>query len=224
MKKFDIKKVIPYVVAIVVFIAISMIYFSPLLEGKKLSQSDLINFKGSAKEIIDYRNATGQEALWTNSMFGGMPAYQINILSKTNIVPYIKEISFAGLPFPANILFVLFLGFFILLITLKVDPWLSIIGAIAFAFSTYFLLFISVGHNSKALAIAFMPAVMSGVILTYRGKYLLGGALTALFMAIEISVNHVQMTYYMLMIVGFVSLFEFIYAIIEKNTNLFLYP
>ena len=221
MKKFDIKKVIPYVVAIVVFIAISMIYFSPLFEGKKLSQSDLINFKGSAKEIIDYRNATGQEALWTNSMFGGMPAYQINILSKTNIVPYIKEISFAGLPFPANILFVLFLGFFILLITLKVDPWLSIIGAIAFAFSTYFLLFISVGHNSKALAIAFMPAVMSGVILTYRGKYLLGGALTALFMAIEISVNHVQMTYYMLMIVGFVSLFEFIYAIIEKKYKSF---
>ncbi len=221
MKKFEIKKAIPYVVAIIVFMAISLMYFSPLLEGKKISQSDVVQYKGSSKEISDFRDATGTEALWTNAMFGGMPAYQISVLYKTNVVPYVNKIFMGGLPYPANIFLVLFIGFFILLIVLKVDPWLAIIGAIAFAFSTYFLLFLSVGHNAKTLAIAFMPAVLSGIILTYRGKYLLGGALTALFMAIEISVNHVQMTYYMIIVLGFVALFEFIYSLIEKKFKVF---
>ncbi|MEI6124643.1 MAG: YfhO family protein [Bacteroidota bacterium] len=221
MKKFNFKKVIPYVVAIVVFIAISLIYFSPLLEGKRLNQSDVMQYKGSSKEILDYRTTTGEEVLWTNSMFGGMPAYQISVLYKTSIVPYFSKIMMAGLPFPANILFVLFLGFFILLVVLKVDPWLSIVGSIAFAFSSYFLLYISVGHNAQALAVAYIPTVVAGIILTFRGKYLLGGAVTALFMAIEISVNHVQMTYYMLIIIGFIVLFEFIYAIIQQNIKAF---
>ncbi len=222
MKKFEIKKAIPYLVAIMVFMAISLIYFSPLLEGKSINQSDVVQYKGSSKEISDFRDATGTEALWTNAMFGGMPAYQISVLYKTNVVPYINKIFMGGLPYPANIFLVLFIGFFILLIVLKVDPWLSIVGGIAFAFSTYFLLFLSVGHNAQTLAIAFMPAVLSGIILTYRGKYILGGALTALFMAIEISVNHVQVTYYMLFVLGFVALFEFIYSLIEKKFKVFI--
>lgn len=221
MKNFNFKKLIPYVVAIGVFIAISLIYVSPIFDGKQISQSDVIHYKGSSKEISDHRNATGEEALWTNSMFGGMPAYQISVLYKTSVVPFFKKIMMAGLPFPANILFVLFLGFFILLLTLKADPWLSIVGAIAFAFSSYFFIYLNVGHNSQTLAIAFIPLVLSGILLTFKGKYLLGGAMTALFMAIEINVNHVQMTYYMLLIVGFIALFEFVYAIIEKKLKTF---
>lgn len=217
MKNFDFKKLIPYAVAIVVFIGISIIYFSPLLDGKQLYQSDIVNYKGSAQEIKDFRKATGEEALWTNSMFGGMPAYQIDVSYKTNVAKVFNNIFKLWLPHPASILFVLLLCFFILLITLKADPWLSIVGAVAFAFSSYFFLTIAVGHNAKTLAIAYMPAILAGIILTYRGKYLLGAALTALFFAIEISVNHIQMTYYFMMIVGFVALFEFIYAIIKKS-------
>ena len=221
MKTFDFKKWIPYLAAIVIFIAISLLYVSPIFDGKQLNQSDVIHYKGSSKEIQDFRKSTGEEALWTNSMFGGMPAYQISVMYKTSIVPFFKNIAMAGLPFPANIIFVLFLGFFILLITLKTDPWLSIVGAIAFAFSSYFFIYLNVGHNSQTLAIAFIPLVLSGILLTFKGKYLLGGAMTALFMAIEINVNHVQMTYYMLMIIGFIGLFEFIYAIIEKKLKSF---
>jgi len=221
MKNFDFKKWIPYLVAIAIFIAISLIYVSPIFEGKQLNQSDVIHYKGSSKEISDFRKSTGEEALWTNSMFGGMPAYQISTLYKTSVVPFFKNIAMAGLPFPANIIFVLFLGFFILLITLKTNPWLSIVGAISFAFSSYFFIYLNVGHNSQTLAIAFIPLVLSGILLTFKGKYWLGGALTALFMAIEINVNHVQMTYYMLIIIGFIALFEFIYAIMEKRLKSF---
>ena len=208
-------------VAIAIFIAISLIYVSPIFDGKQLNQSDVIHYKGSSKEIADHREATGEEARWTNSMFAGMPAYQISVLYKTSIVPFFKKIMMAGLPFPANILFVLFLGFFILLLTLKTDPWLAIVGAIAFAFSSYSFIYLNVGHNSQTLAIAFIPLVLSGILLTFKGKYLLGGAMTALFMAIEINVNHVQMTYYMLLIIGFIALFEFIYAIIDKKLKSF---
>ncbi len=222
MKNFDIKKFLPYAVAIIVFIAVSLIYFSPVLDGKQLYQSDIVNYKGSAQEIKDFRKATGEEALWTNSMFGGMPAYQIDVSFKTNIAKVFNTIFKLWLPHPASILFVLLLSFFILLITLKLDPWLSIVGALAFAFSSYFFLTIAVGHNAKTMAIAYMPAILSGLILTYRGRYLLGAALTALFFAMEISVNHIQMTYYFMMILGFVVLFEFIYAIIQKSLANFL--
>ncbi|HOY31322.1 MAG TPA: YfhO family protein [Bacteroidales bacterium] len=222
MNRIDYKQLIPYAVAIVVFIAIALIYFSPLLAGKQLYQSDIVNYRGSAQEIKDFRNATGEEALWTNSMFGGMPAYQIDVSFKTNIAKVLNNMFKLWLPHPASILFVLLLCFFILLIAMKADPWLAVVGAIAFAFSSYFFLTISVGHNAKTLAIAYMPAILAGIILAYRGRYLAGAALAALFMAVEISVNHVQMTYYFMMIAGFVVLFEFIYAIIKKNLANFL--
>ena len=221
MKNFQFKKIIPYVVAVLIFILISLWYVSPIFQGKQLQQSDVIHFKGSVKEIVDYRKATGEEALWTNSMFGGMPAYQISVLNKTSIVPFFKKIVTAGLPFPANIIFTLFIGFFILLLVLKSDPWLSMVGAFAFAFSSYFFIYIAVGHNSQALAIALMPLVTAGIIMTFSGKIFQGGALTALAMALEINVNHIQMTYYMLILLGFIVLFELLEAIRFKKIKTF---
>jgi hypothetical protein len=212
------KKLLPYLVALLVFLGISLIYFSPAIEGKTLQQSDIIHYKGTAKEIADYRDKTGDEALWTNSQFGGMPAFQISTLHPGNLMPYLyKLFYFYILPHPISILMLLLIGFFILLLSLKVDPWLGIVGALAFAFSTYFFLFIEVGHNAKAIAIAFMPTVLGAMILTYRGKYLLGGALLAMFMAFEISVNHIQMTYYLLFIMLFYGITEFVVAIIKKE-------
>lgn len=216
MKNNIIRAAIPYVVAIIVFIAISLIYFSPVLEGKKLKQSDIVNYRGTAQEIIDYRNQIGEEALWTNALFGGMPAYQIDVKYKSNISYFFHKVLMLGLPHPANILFILLLGFFILILALRSDPWLAIVGAIAFAFSTYIFLILDVGHNAKALAIGYMPGVIAGVVLAFRGKYIAGGAITALFMALELAVNHIQMTYYLLFILGFITLFEFFYSLKNK--------
>ncbi|MFH1160630.1 MAG: YfhO family protein [bacterium] len=222
MKKIDFKKLLPYLAALLVFLLITVIYFSPLLEGKRIQQSDIMQFKGMSKEIVDYRKATGKEPLWTNSMFGGMPAYQISVIYKGNIFGYLDTILGLGLPHPANLVFLYFLGFFILLLVMKVDPWLSIAGAIAFAFSSYFFVIIDAGHNSKAHAIAYMAPVIAGIILTLRKKYIWGGILTAIFLTLEIKANHPQITYYLVILVLILGLFELIASIYQKRFVSFL--
>lgn len=219
MKKEEYKKFLPYIAAIVIFLVITLIYFSPLLEGKRIQQSDIMQFKGMSKEIADFREKTGTEPLWTNSMFGGMPAYQISVLYKGNILGYLDTILSLGLPHPANIVFLYFLGFFILLLVLKIDPWLAIAGAIAFAFSSYFFIILDVGHNSKAHAIAYMAPVLAGIILTLRRKYLLGGILTAIFLSLEIKANHPQITYYLLMMAVILGVVELGYAFRQKRVG-----
>ena len=194
MKKFNINQLAPYLAAIVIFITITIVYFSPLLEGQKIKQHDIAQWKGMSKEIVDYRAKTGEEPLWTNSMFGGMPAYQISVQYKANLVRYIDDVFKMGLPHPAGLVFLYFIGFLILMLVMGFDPWLSIVGSIAFAFSSYFFIIIQAGHNSKAHAIGYMAPVLAGIILTYRGKYLAGGILTALFLSLELFTNHVQIT------------------------------
>ena len=222
MKNINFKSVLPYLAAIVIFLVITIIYFSPLLEGKSILQSDIVNFKGMSKEIVDYRESTGKEALWTNSMFGGMPAYQISVKYTGNVISYFDKVLTLGLPHPANLVFLYFLGFFILLLVMKVDPWLAVAGAIGFAFSSYFFIIIDAGHNSKAHAIAYMAPVMAGIILTMRKKYILGGILTAIFLSLEIEANHPQITYYLLMIVFLYGLFQLIDAIRNKWMGAFM--
>ena len=168
MKNISFKKAAPYLAAILFFIVITFIFFSPLLEGKRIFQSDIMQFQGMSKEIADYRASTGKEPLWTNSMFGGMPAYQISTNYSSNLVGYLDKILTLGLPHPANLLFLYFLGFFFLLLVMKVDPWLAIAGAIGFAFSSFFMIIIDVGHNSQAHAIGYMAPVLAGFILTFR--------------------------------------------------------
>lgn len=209
MKKIDFRQLLPHLIAAGIFILISLIYFSPLFEGKQLRQDDITRFEGMSKEISDYRAATGQEPLWTNSMFGGMPAYQISVLYPHNLVQYLDKILKLGLPHPANLLFLYLLGFYFLLITLKTDYRLAIGGAIAYAFSSYFFIIIDAGHNSKALALAYFPPVIAGVLMAYRGRMLAGAAITALAMSLELYANHVQITYYMtltMLTLGFVFL------------------
>jgi len=222
MEKFQLKKSLPYIIGILIFVLITMIYFNPLILGKKLQQADIKNFKGMSKEIVDFRDKTGDEPLWTNSMFGGMPAYQISVKYKTNFVRFFDDFFKIGLPHPASLVFLYFLGFFILLIALKVDPWLCIVGAIAFAFSSYFFIIIEAGHNTKAHAIGYMAPVLAGIILTFRGKYILGGTLTALFLALELEAGHLQITYYLLLIVVILGFFEEVYSIKEKTYMHFL--
>lgn len=182
-----------------------------------MKQSDITIFKGMSKELVDYRENTGEEALWTNSMFGGMPGYQISTKYPNNWIKKIDKIIKLGLPHPVNLLFLYFLGFFILLVILKVDPWLAIIGSFAFAFSSYFIIIFEAGHNSKAHAIAYMAPLVGSIILTYRGKFLLGGALTALFAALEISANHLQITYYLLILIVLMGIFIMVDHIKRKE-------
>lgn len=223
MKKFDYKTLYPYVTAVLVFLVITLIYFSPLIDGKQIQQSDIMQFTGMSKEIVDFREETNTEPLWTNSMFGGMPAYQISVVYKGNLLGYFDKILSLGLPHPSNIVFLYFIGFFILLMVLKVDPWLAIAGAIAFALSSYFFIIIDVGHNSKAHAIAYIAPVLAGIILTLRRKYILGGILTAIFLSLEIKANHPQITYYLVLMVMLLGLFELIFAIRQKRVaRLFL--
>jgi len=217
MKKINFRKVAPYLVAVLLFIVITFAFFSPLLEGKRIFQSDIAQFQGMSKEIVDYRTSTGQEPLWTNSMFGGMPAYQISANYTSNLVGYLDTIFTLGLPHPANLVFLYFLGFFFLLLVMKVNPWLSIAGAIAFAFSSFLMIIIDVGHNSQAHAIGYMAPVLAGFILTFRKKYILGGLVSAVFLSLELKANHPQITYYLVMIAVILGICELIQAIRLKT-------
>jgi len=202
--KFDYKKYIPYAAAIVIFAIITLIYFKPLLGGKELKQDDIARHKGMSKEIADFRVKHKTEPLWTNSMFGGMPAYQISTLYPGNWVNKIDAAFKLYLPHPGGYLFLYCLGFFILLLCLEVNVWLALIGAIAYALGSYFLIIIEAGHNSKANALGYLPALIGGVLLLFRGRYWLGLAVTALFTAMELNCNHVQISYYGYILIGFI--------------------
>jgi len=208
MKKF--KKFSPHLIVILLFVGISFTYFSPVLQGKLLNMADITHHKGMSKEVNDFREATGEEALWTNSMFSGMPAYQISTKSNGNLIQYVAKIISLGIPRPANMLFLYLLGFYLLLLSLKVDYRLSAVGAIAFSFSSYFFIIIMAGHMTKAHAIAYVPMVVAAVLYTYRGRMLLGGVLTALAVALELYANHLQITYYLVLMLILIGLFQFI--------------
>ncbi|OIP02118.1 MAG: hypothetical protein AUJ98_02415 [Bacteroidetes bacterium CG2_30_33_31] len=224
LKNIDFKKIMPDAAAVLVFLLITFFFFNPLFDGKQMKQSDIKNHIGMSKEIADYRDShKGEEPLWTNSMFGGMPAYQISVAYSSNLLQYIDtKIIRLSLPRPADYFFVYMLGFFILMRVLKIDPWLSLIGAVAFAFSSYFLIILEAGHNSKALAIGYMAPTLAFLILTYRGKYLAGGILSALFLGLEIYANHPQITYYLGLIILIIGIAELVKSIKNKTLPNFL--
>ena len=215
------KKALGIVAAIIAFAAITLIYFSPIFEGKRLQQHDIGMFKGMSKEIVDYRESTGETTLWTNSMFGGMPAWTISAPQKSNLFNDIHPILSLGLPSPIGAVFIAMLGFFILLLVLDCSVWLSFVGALAYGFTSYMFIIIGAGHNTKAFAIAYMAPVIAGVLLAYKGKYLWGAILTAFALALEVKANHLQITYYLLLILIIVIIAEFISDIREKKIGHF---
>jgi len=198
--QFSLKKIIPHLLVFLGFIIISLAYFSPVLSGKQIFQSDIMQYIGMSKQQNDFRETTGKETYWTNSAFGGMPTYQLGAKYPHN---YIKELDLTlrFLPRPADYLFLYLAGFYVLLLVLKVDYKLAILGALAFGFSTYLIIILGVGHNSKAHAIAYMPLVLSGIILTFQKKYIFGFLLTTIAMGLEIVANHFQMTYYLMFLI-----------------------
>ncbi|MEC3907994.1 YfhO family protein [Tamlana sp. 2201CG12-4] len=198
--QFSIKKLLPHILVLLGFIIISLAYFSPVLKGKVIYQNDIVQYIGMSKQQKDFKADTGEETYWTNSAFGGMPTYQLGARYPHN---YIKklDLTLRFLPRPADYLFLYLLSFYVLLLVLKVDFKLAALGALAFGFSTYLIIILGVGHNSKAHAIAYMPLVLSGIILVFRKKYIAGFLLTVIAMGLELVANHFQMTYYLMLLV-----------------------
>ena len=189
------------IAAIAAFAVITLVYFYPVLQGKRIKQHDIEMHKGMSKEIDDYYENTGDRTLWTNSAFGGMPTWNIYVSPKANLTnPIYKGLSL-GFPHPIGSVFICMLGFFVLLLVLDCGFWISFVGAIAYGFTSYLFIVIGAGHNAKAMAMAFMAPVIAGVLLTYKGKYLWGGLLTAFALAFEIRTGHLQITYYLLLII-----------------------
>ncbi|MCJ7756748.1 MAG: hypothetical protein MUP24_01270 [Gillisia sp.] len=210
------KKFLPHILVVFGFIIISLAYFSPVLQGKEIFQSDIVQYIGMAKQQNDFRAKTGEEPYWTDAAFGGMPTYQLGAHYPHNYIKKIDSI-LRFLPRPTDYLFLYFIGFYILLLVLKLDYKLAFLGAIAFGFSTYLIIILGVGHNSKAHAIAYMPMVLAGILLCFRNKYIGGFLLLTFAMALEIGANHFQMTYYLLLLVIIVGIVYLIDAYKKKQ-------
>ncbi|PDH47385.1 MAG: hypothetical protein CND26_02665 [Bacteroidetes bacterium MED-G13] len=202
--------------AILIFAVISVLYFFPLLEGKKILQNDIVQYSGMSKELRDYRLETSSDTYWTNSAFSGMPTYQLGAKYENN---YIKkaDLLIRFLPRPADYLFLYFLGFYVLMFSLKIEYRLAILGALSFGFSTYLLIIIGAGHNAKAHAISYMPFVLSGFIYIIRKKYFLGFLITTFFLGLQITSNHFQMTYYLMLLISVLGIWFLYKNLVNKD-------
>ncbi|WP_212005347.1 YfhO family protein [Chitinophaga sp. HK235] len=218
MKQNWLKAILPHLAAIGIFILLATVYCSPVLEGKIVNQSDMMNVKGMAKEAKDYYEATGETPLWSNSMFSGMPTYVVYTGPGKNKLTIVNQLVTLGLPAPINMLFLAMICMYLLACILDFKYWIRVLGAIAFAFCSYNLILIDVGHVTKMYDIALMPAVLAGIILTYRGRLIGGAALTALATGLLIYNNHLQMIYYTLIMIICLVIGAFIHAL--KNQEL----
>ena len=207
------KSILPHIIAVAAFFLFTLIYFLPQFKGMEIYQGDIVNFKGMSKEIVDFREATGEEALWTGSMFCGMPAYQISVKFTANLMMYVDKFMSLYIPRPAGLVFLYLIGFYFLGLMLKWDWRLAMLGAFGFALSSYFFIILEAGHNSKANAIAYMAPLLGAILMTLRGRWMLGAGLTALFMALELKANHFQITYYTFMLVFVIGIVYLVDAV-----------
>ena len=215
------KNILSIVAAIIAFAVITLIYFNPILQGKRIKQHDIEMHLGMSQEITDFRETTGEQTLWTNAPFGGMPAWNISVVPKGNLTnPIYKGLSLE-FPHPIGSVFICMLGFFVLLLILDCGFWISFIGAIAYGFTSYLFIVIGAGHNAKAMAMAYMAPVIAGVLLAYKGKYLWGWLLTAFALAFEVRTNHLQITYYLALIIVILVIAELISNIKNKKLGHF---
>ncbi len=217
--KEQLKKWLPDILAIVLFVVISFAYFFPaVMDGRIIAQNDNVAFIGAGQEASQYKETTGETTRWTNSLFGGMPNYQTSpSYNSTNTLKTVSNIYRLYLPNYVWLVFIMMFGFYILMRAMKMSVWLSILGAIIWAFSSYFFIIITAGHIWKFVTLAYIPPTIAGVILTYRGKYLLGGFITALFFALQVMSNHVQMTYYFIFVILFLII-AYLYEAIQNKT------
>lgn len=212
------KKLIFIVGCLMLFVILALVYANPVLTGKQLFQHDIVQYKGGAKELLDYRAQNGEETYWSDSMFGGMPTYQMGAQFRGDVIKSIDGV-LNFLPKPANYIFLLFSGFFLLGLVAVRNWKYALLGATFFGLSTYFYIALAAGHNGKIHTVAYFAPLLAGVLLVYiRKKYILGFIVTALFMGLQVSANHPQMTYYLFIALGFLFLSELFRAFKGKIT------
>ncbi|RJE75192.1 YfhO family protein [Reichenbachiella sp. MSK19-1] len=219
MKKFDLKKdILPHLIAVLVFLIVTVVFYAPVFfDNKELPQHDITQWEGSAQELTSFRDQTGEEGLWTNSMFGGMPGYLINVEFSGELTKDIHQVLSLFLPHPTGIILIAFLSCYIMLLVFGVRPWIAIAGALAFGLTSFNIISIGAGHNSKVTAVAYMPLVIAGVYAAFHQKRLMGFVLTALGLALQLRVNHLQITYYLMLMVLVFGLFQLIQSVKEKT-------
>lgn len=213
---------LPHLVAVFIFIVLGSIYFAPQFSGYSLNQSDVSQFIGMSKEISDFRQMEKTDPLWTNSAFSGMPAYQISMNNPTLVSTLESFIFFRLFKTPLAYLVLAMLSFYVSLLCFGVNPWLSIIGAVAFGFSTINILYLGGGHNTKVHAIALLPGIIGSLIYGYRRNYRIGGLLLCIFICLHLSANHIQETYYLLFLILAIIIFEFYRFVKEHRLPAFL--
>ena len=208
-----------HVGAIALFVIIACAYFSPALKGYAVKQGDIVNFVGMSREIVDYTDNNEEQIHWTNALFSGMPSTQLTMQYEgTWLAKSLTAIVSLGLPRPILFMFVYFFGFYILALSLRIKPFIGILGSIAFGFSSYFIVIIEAGHTSKAAAIGLAPLMIAGFIMAYRFKnWVLGAGLASLFFMVELAANHVQITYYMAFVLLLIGIAEFVRYLKENK-------
>lgn len=211
------KKILPYLAAMAVFLLLCAAYFFPELQGKELPKGDLDQWRGMIQEKLLYEEQTGETVLWTNSMFGGMPTYQISSIRDGNAMTIADKALRLWIPSPIGQFFLAMLSFYIMLVVLRVNPWLSIIGAVAFGFSTNNFILYEAGQISKLGVVCYLPLIIAGMVLTFRSRYLLGGAIFSLGMGLALWTNHPQMLYYFILTAVIFGIAQLVKAIREKQ-------
>ena len=214
-------KILPHLIAVIIFTVLSFAFFHPVLEGKRLKANDSTVHLVNSKEIQDHRDKYGEEPLWTNSIFGGMPAYLISTRYPGNLIKYVDFVV-RQYPMPVSVLFVSLLGFYILLLMFGLNPWLAMTGAISYGFTSFFFQILGAGHNTQAIAMAYLPPLIGSIWYAYRHNIIKGALLTAFFLALEIQANHPQITYYAFLCVLVLGITEFIFSIKTKKIPDFL--
>ncbi|WP_192822356.1 YfhO family protein [Rufibacter sp. LB8] len=205
------RHVLPHLLVLLFFVLLVVAYFSPVFfDGKTLMQNDVMQFQGGAKEIADYRKATGEEALWTNSMFSGMPAYLISVQFSGDLFRFVHDLFTAGLPLVASNVFITLVCAYVLFLVLGLRPMLAVVGAVAYSFVSYNFIILEAGHNTKSLAIAYLPLVLAGLLYAYRKNMWLGAALFAFGLTMHMRTNHMQITYYLLLMVLIFGIVELV--------------
>jgi hypothetical protein len=211
----------PHFMAVVLFTVLSFAYFYPVLEGKQLRGNDTRVHLINSREIQDFRDKYDKEPLWTNSIFSGMPAFLISTRYPGNLIKYVDTV-LRQYKMPVSVLFISLLGFYILLVLFGLNPWLAMTGAIAYGFTSFFFQILGAGHNTQAIAMAYLPPLIGSIYYTYRHNVFKGSLLTALFLSLELQANHPQITYYALMIALVFGIVEFIYSVRNKTLPRFL--
>lgn len=216
MKNLNFKAFVPHLIAIGIFLVVAIIYCSPAFQGKVLYQSDIMHWKGMAQNSFEYKEQNGHFPLWNTHLFSGMPNYQI-ALGATSFLPNLHAIFTLGLPKPAGFFFLACISFYLLCCTLKIRPIIGILGSLAFAYGTYNAIIVAAGHDTKMLTIAYMPALLSGILLIYHKKYWLGLIIAVIAGTWEVAFNHPQMTYYFAIAVGIISLGYLVHFVKSKE-------